>query len=78
MVDRKKGQPSTYEQVKDQLRRRLLDERQNRRFQEWIKGLEAAAKITRDESLLPVGRLTPPTPETSGPSAGDEKSGNKM
>lgn len=78
LVDRKKGQPLSYEQVKDQLRRRLLDERQTQRFQGWIKGLEAAAKITRDESLLPVGKLTPPTPERPGPGAGDTKSGEKL
>lgn len=77
VVDRKKGQPFTFEQVKEQLRRRLLDERQNQRFQEWIKGLETGAKITRDESLLPVGKLMPPTPETPGAPAGDGKGENK-
>lgn len=78
LVDRKKGQPATYEQVKDQLRRRLFDERQNQRFQEWIKGLEAAAQITRDDSLLPVGKPMPPTPDPSGAPAGDGKGGGKL
>ncbi len=78
LMDRKKGQPLTFEQVKDQLQRRLLDERQNQRFQEWVKGLEGAAKITRDESALPVGKLTPPTPETPGSGAGESKSGDKL
>ena len=76
LVDRKKGQPLTYEQVQDQLRRRLLDERQGQRFQEWLKGLETAAKITRDESLLPVGKPAAPAP-SSGPPAGDGKGGEK-
>ncbi len=77
LVDRKKGQPITYDQVKDQLRRRLMDERQNQRFQDWIKGLEAAAQITRDESLLPVGKPMLPTPDPSGAPAGDGKGGGK-
>jgi len=78
MVDRKKGQPVTFEQIKDQLRRRLTDERQNQRYQEWMKGLETAAKITRDESLLPVGKLMPPAPDAPAPGAGDGKSGSKL
>ncbi len=78
LVDRKKGQPFTYEQVKEQLRRRLLDERQNQRYQEWVKGLEVAAKVTRDESLLPVGKLTPSSPDAVGPGAGDGKGGSKL
>jgi peptidyl-prolyl cis-trans isomerase C len=78
MVDRKKGQPVTFEQAKEQLRRRLTDERQNQRYQEWMKGLESAAKITRDESLLPVGKLTAPAPGTTGSGTGDGKGGGKM
>jgi len=69
-VDRKKGTPFAFEQVKEQLRRRLLDERQNQRFQEWVKGLEGGAKITRDESLLPVGKLAPAVPPGGAPGAG--------
>ena len=78
MVDRKKGQPSTFEQVKEQLRRRMTEERQNQRYQEWMKGLEAAAKITRDESLLPVGKVTPAAPNAPSPGPGDGKGGSKM
>ncbi len=78
MVDRKKGQPLTFEQAKEQLRRRLTEERQNQRYQEWMKGLEAAAKITRDESLLPVGKMTPPAPDGSSPGPGEGKGGSKM
>lgn len=78
LVDRKKGQPFTYEQVKEQLRRRLLDERQNQRYQEWVKGLEAAAKISRDESLLPVGKQVPTSPDAAGPGAAEGKGGTKM
>jgi EpsD family peptidyl-prolyl cis-trans isomerase len=78
LVDRKKGKPFTFEQIKEQLRRRLIDERQNERYQEWIKGLEASAKITREESLLPVGNPAPTAPEAGGPGAGDGKSGSKM
>ncbi len=77
LVDRKKGEPLPYDQVKDQLRRRLLEERQNQRFQEWIKGLEAGAKITRDESLLPVGKPMAPAPDAPGAPAGNGKGGGK-
>jgi parvulin-like peptidyl-prolyl isomerase len=74
LVDRKKGKSLTLEQVKEQLRRRLADERQNARYQEWIKGLETSAKITRDESLLPVGGPAPAPPGGGGPTGGDGKS----
>ena len=69
LVDRKKGSPLKYEQIKDQLQRRLLEERRTQRFQQWMKGLEAAAKITRDESALPVGKAGPPQamPSPQGP-----------
>lgn len=78
LVDRKKGQPLTFEQVKEQLRRRLMEERQNQRYQEWMKGLEAAAKITRDDSLLPVGKPMPPAPGPSGTGTGNSKEDAKM
>jgi len=78
VVDRKKGQPLTFDQVKEQLRRRLTEERQNQRYQEWMKGLEAGAKITRDDSLLPVSTLTPPAPGASKQVPGDGKGGSKM
>ena len=77
LVDRKKGQPQALEQVKAQLQRRLLDERQNQRFTQWIKDLEGAAKITRDESLLPVGSPLGPTPGPPGPGTGDARNGGK-
>jgi len=78
LVDRKKGQPFAFEQVKEQLRRRLLEERQNQRFQEWMKGLESSAKITREDSLLPVGKLAPTPPMAPGPAGGEDKGGQKM
>jgi hypothetical protein len=68
VVDRKKGKPLSYEQVKDQLHRRLLEERRTQRFQQWMKDLEAAARITRDESVLPVGK--PASPQVAPPPAG--------
>jgi EpsD family peptidyl-prolyl cis-trans isomerase len=77
VVDRRKGQAFTFEQVKEQLRRRLLDERQGQRYQEWVKGMESAAKISRDESLLPVGRPTPPPAPSSGV-PGEGQSGGKL
>jgi peptidyl-prolyl cis-trans isomerase C len=77
LVDRRKGQPLTLEQVKGQLQRRLLDERQNQRFTQWMKDLEGAAKITRDESLLPVGTPLGPVPGAPGPGTGGAKSGDK-
>jgi peptidyl-prolyl cis-trans isomerase C len=68
LVSRKKGQPLTFEQVKAQLQRRLLDERQSQRFQAWVKDLESGAKITRDESLLPVGKAeAPASPAPAAP-----------
>lgn len=77
LVDRQKGQPLTFEQVKAQLQRRLLDERQNQRFTQWMKDLEGAAKITRDESLLPVGTPLGPVPGAPGTGTGSAKSGDK-
>lgn len=79
LVDRKKGQSLAFDQVKDQLKQRLLEQKQSQRFQDWMKELEKTAKISRDESLLPVGKATPPTP-SAAPSAGagDTKSGGKQ
>jgi peptidyl-prolyl cis-trans isomerase C len=77
LVDRKKGQPLTFEQVKAQLQRRLLDERQNQRFTQWMKDLEGAAKVTRDESLLPVGTPLGPVPGAPGTGTEGAKSGDK-
>jgi peptidyl-prolyl cis-trans isomerase C len=77
LVDRQKGQPLTFEQVKAQLQRRLLDERQNQRFTQWMKDLEGAAKVTRDESLLPVGTPLGPGPGAPGGAPGAAKSGDK-
>lgn len=77
LVDRKKGQALTFDQVKGQLQRRLLDERQSQRFQAWIKDLEGGAKVTKDESLLPVGKFGPPEPAPSAPAPGDTKAGDK-
>jgi parvulin-like peptidyl-prolyl isomerase len=78
LVDRRKGQPFRYEQVKDQLHRRLLEERRTQRFQQWMKDLEAAAKITRDEAALPVGKpIAPPGSPPSGPGAPQPQGGDK-
>ena len=69
LVERKKGQPLAFEQVKGQLQRRLTEEKQSQRFQAWIKELEGGAKITRDEGPLPVGSAAEapaPTPPPSG------------
>ncbi len=77
LVDRKKGEPLAFDQVKGQLQRRLTDERQSQRFQTWIKELEAGAKITRDESLLPVGKFGPPAPSAPAAPAEDSKAGGK-
>ena len=77
LVDRKKGQPLAFEQVKAQLQRRLQDERQATRFQAWIKELEGGAKITRDEALLPVGQFGPPAPAQPGAAPEPSKAGEK-
>jgi parvulin-like peptidyl-prolyl isomerase len=77
LVDRKKGQALTFDQVKGQLQRRLLDERQSQRFQAWMKDLEGGAKVTRDESLLPVGKFGQPAPPPSAPAPGETKGGDK-
>jgi len=42
-----------------------------------MKGLEAADKITRDDSLLPVGKLMRPAPDAGSPPPGDGKGGGK-
>jgi peptidyl-prolyl cis-trans isomerase C len=77
MIDRKKGQPMTFDQVKDQLRQRLLEERQNARFTAWIAELEKSAKITREEGLLPVGHFGPPVPAAPGAAPPESKAGDK-
>ena len=77
LTDRKKGEPLAFDQVKGQLQRRLTDERQGQRFQAWIKELEAGSKITRDESLLPVGTFGPPTPAAPAAPAEEPKTGGK-
>jgi len=77
LVDRKKGQPLTFDQVKGQLQRRLLDERQSQRFQAWIKELESGAKVSRDESLLPVGKFGPAAPPQPGGAPEEPKAGDK-
>ena len=77
LVDRKKGQPLTFDQVKGQLQRRLLDERQSQRFQAWIKELEGGAKVSRDESLLPVGKFGPAGPPQPGGAPEEPKAGDK-
>lgn len=77
LVERKKGQPLVFDEVKGQLQRRLLDERQAARFQAWIKELESGAKITRDESLLPVGNFGPAAPPQPGGPAAEPKAGEK-
>jgi peptidyl-prolyl cis-trans isomerase C len=68
-VNRKKGNPLKLEDIKEQLRKKLADERRGQRFQEWMKELEASAKITREESLLPVGKgpAAPPAGPGGGP-----------
>jgi len=77
LVERKKGQPMTFDQVKGQLQRRLLDERQAQRFQAWIKDLEGGAKITRDESSLPVGKFGAAAPTTPAAPPEDPAAGGK-
>lgn len=78
LVDRKRGTPATFEQIKGQLTRRLLDERQAQRFQAWVKELEAAAKITRDEGLLPIGSPSgPPASAPASPPTPPVKAGGK-
>ncbi len=82
MIDRKQGQPMAFDQVKDQLRQRLLEERQNARFTAWIAELEKSAKVTRDDGVLPVGRFGPPAPAAPGAGAPgskpeDSKAGDK-
>jgi len=77
LVDRKKGQPMPFEQVKDQLKRRLLEQRQGERFQAWLKELEGGAKITREDAYLPVGApFAPPpaAPPAPGPVPGGGQS----
>ncbi len=72
-VDRKKGTPLKLDDVKEQLRRKLADERRGQRFQEWMKELQASAKITREESLLPVGKPPAAPPAGSGGGPGVEQ-----
>jgi peptidyl-prolyl cis-trans isomerase C len=79
LVDRKKGQPLGFEQVKDQLKRRLLEQRQGDRFQAWLKELEGGAKITREDSYLPVAApFAPAAPSApAAPPGGGVKGGGQ-
>jgi peptidyl-prolyl cis-trans isomerase C len=86
LVDRKKGQPFAFEQVKDQLKQRLLSQRQTERFQAWLKELEGGAKITREEAYLPVstpfagppaGPAGPVGPPAAAPAPDATKPGSK-
>ena len=77
LIERKTGQPASLDQVKGQLQRRLTEERQSQRFQAWIKELEAGAKITKDESLLPVGNFGQAAPAPPVPLPSDSKAGDK-
>jgi peptidyl-prolyl cis-trans isomerase C len=76
LVDRKKGKAMPFEQVKDQLKRRLLEQKQGERFQAWVKELEGGAKITREDSYLPVG--APFAPPPAAPPAGPTKGGGQQ
>jgi peptidyl-prolyl cis-trans isomerase C len=77
LMERKTGQPAGLDQVKGQLQRRLTEERQSQRFQAWMKELEAGAKITKDESLLPVGKFGQAAPTPQAPAPGGSKAGDK-
>lgn len=55
LVDRKAAPPPTFEEVKEPLKRRLLSEKQRKRFEEWLTSLQAGAKVKIEENLLPVG-----------------------
>jgi len=77
LIERKAGQPASLDQVKGQLQRRLTEERQSQRFQTWMKELESGAKITKDESLLPVGKFGQAAPAPQAPPPGDSKAGDK-
>ncbi len=86
LVERKKGTPLAFEQVKGQLQRRLLDQKQSERFQAWIKDLEGKAKITRDDGPLPVGAVAeqaptlvqpPSSAAPATPAPGTGKAGDK-
>jgi hypothetical protein len=65
-----------FDQVKDQLKRRLLEQKQGERFQAWVKELEGGAKITREDSYLPVGApfAPPPAAAPPGPTKGGGQS----
>ena len=42
-----------------------------------MKELESGAKITKDESLLPVGKFGQAAPAPQAPPPGDSKAGDK-
>lgn len=57
LVDRKTSDPAKLDQVKDRLKQKLLNEKQRRRFDEWLASLKEGAKIQIQEDLLPVGEV---------------------
>ncbi len=54
LVERQKGPTRTFDQIKNEVRQRLLAEKQRKRFEEWVATLRAGASIVIEESLLPV------------------------
>lgn len=57
LVDRKTSEPAKFEQVKDRLKQKLVNEKQRKRFDEWLASLKQGAKIQIQEDLLPVGEV---------------------
>ncbi|MBI3989087.1 MAG: peptidylprolyl isomerase [candidate division NC10 bacterium] len=57
LMDRKTSEPTSFEQVKDRLKQKLLNEKQRKQFDEWLASLKEEAKIQIQEDLLPVGEV---------------------
>lgn len=54
VVDRQRSRPYKFEEVKDQLKQKLLADKQRRRFEEWLTQLRSQAQVKVEEGLLPL------------------------
>jgi len=68
VVDRQEAPLPRFAEVKEQLRQRLLREKQQKRFDEWVASLRKVAKVSVQEDLLPVGSSQgkPEAPQAKG------------
>lgn len=75
LVERRKGSPLPYEQVRERVRQRLVGERQRKALEDLLAALQSGATVKVEEDLLPVQRPggAPPPPGAPGAGPGEQK-----